>query len=289
MKLWQYTIIGLVVSATATITLLVSHYRSTRGASNTSLPYDESAIVKFPGDVPWQISSAAERAISLWVRHSIYPDHYIRMNGYTCVVWKWPTETWDPELKRLSDERRIWVKDDNAEVVPTPPFFLSLSQNDKAKPPRLTANRAAAIAEMKMGLRFRSTNTVEDVGDFFKITFTPRFSRWKDDIQRWEALPFVTYAWVSKSDWSVCGNPFSPVPSLTEKEALAAMRSGGGTLSYDESLPVKIERVADLTILSLPERFSYSGRINISYTNYWVSFCIDNATKRIIGGIREAN
>ena len=287
MKLWQYTIIGVVVSVTATITLLVSHYRSTRGVADTSLPYDESAIVKFPSDIPWQISSAAEREISLWVRYAIYPDHYIRMNGYTCVVWKWPTVTWDPELKQLSDERRIWVKDDNAEVVPTPPFFFS--KKDKAKPPRLTAERAAAIAEMKMGLRFRSTNIVDDVGDFFQITFTPHLIRWKDNIQQLEPLPFVTYAWVSKSDWSVCGNPFSPVPPLTEKEALAAMRLGGVTLSYDESLPVKIERVADLTILSLPKRFSYSGRINLSYTNYWVSFCIDNATKKIIGGIHEAN
>ncbi len=287
MKLGRYTFIGVVVSATATITLLVSHYRSTRGVFNTSLPYDQSAIVKFPSDIPWQISSAAEREISLWVRYSINPDHYIRMNGYTCVVWKWPIETWDPELKRLSDERRIWVRDDIAEVVPTPPFFLS--KNDKAKPPQLTADRAAAIAEMKMGLRFRSTNIVDDVGDFFKITFIPRLLRWKDNIQQWETLPFVTYAWVSKSDWSVCGDPFSPIPPLTEEEALAAMRSGGVTLSYDESLPVKIEQVADLTILSLPERFSYSGRINISYTNYWVSVCIDNATRKIIGSIHEAN
>ena len=287
MKLRLYAIIVAVVFATSTIALVISHSCSMPVEFDTSLPYDESAIVKFPSDIPWQISIAAEMERSLWVRYSIYPDHYIRMNGYTCVVWKWPTETWDPELKRLSDERRIWVKDDIAEVVPTPPFFLS--QNNKAKPPRLTADRAASIAEMKTGLLFRSTNIVDDVGDFFKITFTPRLLRWKDNMQQWEPLPFVTYACVSKSDWSVCGDPFSPIPPLTEEEALAAMRSGGVTLSYDESLPVKIERVADLTIVSLPERFSYSGRINISYTNYWVSFCIDNATKKIIGGIHEAN
>ena len=287
MKLRLYAIIVAVVFATSTIALFISHSCSTPGGFDTSLPYDESAIVKFPGDIPWQISSAAEMERSLWVRYSIYPDHYIRMNDYTCVVWKWPTETWDSELKRLSDERRIWVKDDSAEVVPTPQFFLS--KNTKANPPRLTAAKAAAIAGMKTGLLFTSTNSVENVGDYFKIAFTPRFPRWKDNIQQWETLPFVTYAWVSKSDWSVCGDPFSPISPLTEEEALAAMRSGGVTLSYDESLPVKIERVADLTIVSLPKRFSYSGRINISCTNYWVSFCIDNATRKIIGGIHEAD
>ena len=278
-----------VVSATAAVGILLVLSFSDARKSASLLPYDESAIVKFPSDIPWQILRAAQNERSLWIRYSIHPDHYIRMNGYTCVVWKWPTATWDPELNRLSDERRIWVKDDIAKVVPTPPFFLSMKA--KARPPRLTAAKAAAIAEMKTGLLYRSTNSVDDVGDFFKITFTPRLLRWKDNIEQWEALPFETYAWVSKSDWSVCGNPFSPVPSLTMEEAISTLKQQGVTLSYDNELPIKTSSIADLTIVSLPKRFRNADGMDITNQmfHYWKSFCIDNATRNIIGSTEEAN
>ncbi len=214
--------------------------------------FAESSVVvynreKAPSPIPWPIDEAA-----LWSRPPYiqvkgilghWPVYYVRTNGYTCAVWKYPTATWDLELKRMSDEFRVWIKDDTAEVVPTPSF--SPRGNPNAKPPRLTANKAVAIAEMKTGLHFAVSNVVEEVGVFFRIGFTPMNSI--------KPLPAPIFVWVSKSDWTVCGNPISPVRELTEQEILIQIAPIAERMSaYDAEQPLKIDRVADMTIVTLP-------------------------------------
>ncbi len=236
--------------------------------------FAESSIVvdnhEPPSPIPWPIVKAALSAVSPCIRAKrilgYHPTYYVRTNGYTCAVWKWPTTTWDLELKQMSDEFRAWVKDDIAEIVPTPSF--SPMGNPKAKPPKLKADKALAIAEMKTGIRFGGTNVVEDVGDFFKIGFTT-----------WQSLRYspdpILYAWVSKVDWSVCGNPFFHIPALTEQEIYSAIANiAEARQSYDRDQPLGIYSVADMTIVTLPIKPLLRG----STTCIW----IDNATKQAV-------
>ena len=210
-----------------------------------------------------------------------WPHKALKMNGYTCAIWKWPSETWDSEMGKMSDEFRIWIKDDTAKVVSTPHFYFS--KNRKAKPPPLTADKAIAIAKMKTGINYGVTNSVEDVGAFFKISFSL-------DAKFWESSVEAFHVWVSKSDWSVCGNPFYPVQALTASEALSVILSDRKSPLYNERLPLKVDRVADLTILSLPRRRPCREGKTPSYvTYYWISFWIDNATRKVIGGRSDSN
>ena len=223
---------------------------------------------KAPSPIPWSIDEAALWSRPLYIRINRdilghWPVYYVRTNGYTCAVWKCPTATWDLELKRMSDEFRVWIKDDTAEVVPTPSF--SPRGNPNSKPPRLTADKAVAIAEMKTGLLFAMTNVVEDVGSFFKIGFTPRNSL--------QQSPAPVFVWVAKSDWTICGNPLSPVPDLTEQEILEEIVPLAEKMSaYDREQPLKIDRVADMTIVTLPV---------IPHARAWIPcIWIDNKTKK---------
>ena len=222
---------------------------------------------KAPSPIPWPIDEAAQRSRPLYIRikdiFGHWPVYYVRTNGYTCAVWKCPTATWDLELKRMSDEFRVWIKDDTAEVVPTPSF--SPTGNPNAKPPRLTAEKAIAIAEMKTGLLFAVTNVVEDVGTFFKIGFTPRNSL--------QQSPAPVFVWVAKSDWTISGDSLSPVPDLTEQEILDEIVPLTQTMSaYDREQPLKIDRVADMTIVTLPV---------IPHVRAWIPcIWIDNVTKK---------
>ncbi len=230
---------------------------------------ESSIIVDTPEvtlPIPLTIVLAARSALPPCIRARRFlgykPVYYVRTNGYTCAVWNCPTEMWDSELGGMSDEIRVWVKDDTAKVVPTPSF--SPRGNPNAKPPRLTADKALALAEMKTGFRFWSTNQVEDVGDFFKIGFTD-----------WHSPNPILYAWVSKSDWSVCGNPFSHVPALTDQETYSAIANIAETRqSYDMEQPLGVYHVADMTIVTLPIKPLLRG----STTCIW----IDNATKRAV-------
>lgn len=234
--------------------------------------FPESSVIvdthEVPLPIPWSIVNAALSATPacLSSRRILghWPVYYVRTNGYTCAVWKWPTTTWDLELRWMSDEFRVWVKDESAEVVPPPPF--SPLGNPNAKPPRLTADKALAIAEMKTGIRFGGTNVVEDVGDYFKIGFTTLFSL------KFSPEPIV-YAWVSKSDWTVCGNPFSQVPELTEQDILSEIAPIADTNSAcDRQQPPNIYRVADMTIVTLPLKPFVRG---------WTPcIWIDNVTKK---------
>ena len=232
--------------------------------------FGESSIVvethEIPLPIPTSIVLAAQSALPpcILARRFLgyWPVYYIRTNGYTCAVWNCPTEMWDSELGGMSDEFRVWIKDDTAEVVPTPSF--SPRGNPNAKPPKLTADKALAIAETKTGFRFWSTNQVEEVGNFFKIGFTDRHS----------PIP-ILYAWISKSDWSVCGNPFSHVPALTDQEIYSAIANIAETKqSYDREQPLGVYHVADMTIVTLPIKPLLRG----STTCIW----IDNATKRAV-------
>ena len=137
--------------------------------------------------------------------------------------------------------------------------------NPEAKPPKLTAEKAVAVAEMMTGLHFAVTNVVEDVGPFFRIGFTPR-----NVLQQ---SPSPVFVWVSKADWSVCGNPLSPVPDLTEEEILAEISPIAEKMSvYDRNQPLEIDRVADMTIVTLPV---------IPNVRAWIPcIWIDNVTKR---------
>ncbi len=236
--------------------------------------FGESSIVvethEVPLPIPRSIVHAAQSALPPCILSDrflgYWPVYYIRTNGYTCAVWNSPTEMWDSELGGMSDEFRVWVKDDTAEVVPTPSF--SPKGNPNAKPPRLTADKALAVAEMKTGFRFWSTNEVEDVGEFFKIGFTARFP------PKNTPTP-ILFAWVSKTDWSVCGNPFSHVSALTEEEIYSAIANIAETKqSYDREQPLGIYRVADMTIVALPIKPLLRG----STTCIW----IDNATKQAV-------
>ena len=236
--------------------------------------FPESAIIvethEVPLPIPGSIVDAALSATPVCLRSrrvlGVWPVYYVRTNDYTCAVWKWPTTTWDLELKQMSDEFRVWVKDDIAEVVPTPSF--SPTGNPNAKPPKLTADKALAIAEMKTGIRFGGTNVVEDVGNYFKIGFTT-----------WQSLrdspePIV-YAWVSKSDWAVCGNPFLTVPELTELDILSEIAPiADMNPACDRQQPPNIYRVADMTIVTLPLKPFVRGRTPCIW--------IDNVTKKRI-------
>ena len=283
MKHRKNIVIFVVVSVAAIVFSTIVRFFSSPKKEKGSYSYQEPFLAKeiaFEKEllaIPEQILDAVMSEDAPWKPFpGNLPDHFIRINGYTCGVWKWPTVTWDPERGQLSDEYRVWVKDDSVKIVPTPDFFLSRKVN--AKPPRLKADKALAIAKMKTGSRFPVSNIVEDVGSFFRVdlfhtgnpnkaTTAPKYS-----------------VWVSKSDWSVCGNPYSPVPTLTEEEALTAISSEGECYSYDKSLPVMIDRVADLTILSLPKKiFSRGGEYLGSY--YWISFWIDNVTQKVIDAI----
>ena len=236
--------------------------------------FSETSIVvynreKSPSPIPLPIDEAALWSRPLYIRIKDilghWPVYYVRTNGYTCAVWKCPTATWDLELKRMSDEFRMWIKDDTAEVVPTPSF--SPRGNPYSKPPRLTADKAVAIAEMKTGLLFAVTNVVEDVGSFFKIGFTPRNSL--------QQSPAPVFVWVAKSDWTICGNPTSPIPNLTEQEIRDEIVPLTQTMStYDREQPLKIDRVADMTIVTLPV---------IPHVRAWVPCVwIDNLTKKMV-------
>jgi hypothetical protein len=234
--------------------------------------FGESSIVvethEVPLPIPTSIILAAQSALPPCIRTRRFlgyePVYYVRTNGYTCAVWNCPTEMWDSELGGMSDEFRVWIKDDTAEVVPTPSF--SPRGNPNSKPPRLTAEKALAIAEMKTGIRFGGTNVVEDVGDYFKIGFTTLFSL------KFSPEPIV-YAWVSKSDWTVCGNPFSQVPELTEQDILSEIAPIADTNSAcDRQQPPNIYRVADMTIVTLPLKPFVRG---------WTPcIWIDNVTKK---------
>jgi hypothetical protein len=213
--------------------------------------FGESSIVvktrNNPLPIPLTIVLAAQSSLPPCIRARRFlgyePAYYVRTNGYTCAVWNCSTEMWDSELGGMSDEIRVWVKDDTAKVVPTPSF--SPRGNPNAKPPRLTANKAVAIAEMKTGLHFAVSNVVEEVGVFFRIGFTPMNSI--------KPLPAPIFVWVSKSDWTVCGNPISPVRELTEQEILIQIAPIAERMSaYDAEQPLKIDRVADMTIVTLP-------------------------------------
>ena len=236
--------------------------------------FGESSIVvktrNNPLPIPLTIVLAAQSSLPPCIRTRRFlgyePAYYVRTNGYTCAVWNCPTEMWDSELGGMSDEFRVWVKDDTAEVVPTPSF--APKGNPNAKPPKLTADKALAIAEMKTGFRFWSTNEVEDVGEFYKIGFTTRFP------PNTTSTP-ILFAWVSKTDWSVCGNPFSHVPALTGQEIYSAIANIAETRkSYDREQPLGIYHVADMTIVTLPIKPLLRG----STTCIW----IDNATKRAV-------
>ena len=188
----------------------------------------------------------------------------MKMDDYTCAIWKWPSETWDSEMGKMSDEFRIWIKDDTAKVISTPHFFLSKSR--RAKPPPLTADKAIAIAKMKTGINYGVTNSVEDVGAFFKICFFLDAKFWKSSVEAF-------HVWVSKSDWSVCGNPFSQVPELTEQDILSEIAPIADTNSAcDRQQPPNIYRVADMTIVTLPLKPFVRG---------WTPcIWIDNVTKK---------
>ena len=245
--------------------------------------YEVGTVVTNEDAIPLSIRLAAMSESPPWRRFpESWPHHYIRTNGLTCAVWKWPTATWDLERRRLSDEFRIWVKDDDTSIVPTPPFFLS--GNARARPPRLTAARALAIAQMKTGFYTRAINTVDDFGDYFRITFVPRRHYWTPDAElRWEAGPHSTVAWVRKADWSVCGNPLSPVPALTEQEVASLVASVTECVSYDKSLPLKIDRVADMTIVALPEEHPPLGRNGLpNLITYSLCIWIDNSSKKVL-------
>ncbi len=250
--------------------------------SRWSKALDAATVVTDVGSLPRPILLTTMSEKAPW-RGCITsePHHCITMNGYTCAVWKWPSETWDSEMGKMSDEFRIWIKDDTSKVVSTPHFYFS--KNRKAKPPPLTADKAIAIAKMKTGINYGVTNSVEDVGAFFEICFFPDAKFWESSV---EAFP----VWVSKSNWSVCGNPFHPVQALTASEALSAISSAGRCPLYNERLPLKVDHVADLTILSLPRRRPCREGKTPSYvTYYWISFWIDNATRKVIGGRSDSN
>ena len=280
MKHQKNMVIIVVVSVAAIVSTIVRFCSSSKN-ENGSQSYQEPSLAKEIAlekellAIPEEILDAVMTEDAPWKPFpGNWPDHFIRINGYTCGVWKWPTATWDSERRQLSDEYRVWVKDDIAKIVPTPEFFLSRKTN--AKPPRLKANKALAIAKMKTGIRFPVSNRVENVGAFFRVDFFRT-----GNPNRATTAPSYS-VWVSKSDWSVCGNPYSPVPTLTEEDALAAISSEGERYSYDESLPVMIDHVADLTILSLPKKIiSRGGECIGSY--YWISFWIDNVTRKVIG------
>ena len=281
MKLQKGIVVTTVVSVTAIAGFTIARFYTSPNNAEKFRAYEESSLAKeiaFEKEllaIPKEILDAVMSEDAPWKPFpGNWPDHFIRINGYTCGVWKWPTATWDPERRQLSDEYRVWVKDDIAKIVPTPEFFLSRKTN--AKPPRLKANKALAIAKMKTGIRFPVSNRVEDVGAFFRVDLF----RTGNPNRATNAPSFSV--WVSKSDWSVCGNPYSPVRTLTEEEALAAISSEGECYSYDKGLPVMIDYVADLTILSLPTKsISRGGECIGSY--YWTSFWIDNVTRKVIG------
>ncbi len=236
--------------------------------------FGESSIVvethEVPLPIPTSIILAAQSALPPCIRTRRFlgyePVYYVRTNGYTCAVWNCPTEMWDSELGGMSDEFRVWIKDDTAEVVSTPSF--SPKGNPHAKPPKLTADKALAIAEMKTGICFGGTNVVEDMGNYFKIGFTTRQSL------RYSSEPIV-YAWVSKSDWTVCGNPFSLVPELTEQDILSEITPiADMNPACDRQQPPSIYRVADMTIVTLPLKPFVRG---------WTPcIWIDNITKKTV-------
>lgn len=283
MKRRKVIVVTAVVSVTAIAGFTIARFCAPPNNEEGLQAYGESSLAKeiaFEKEllaIPKEVLDAVMREDAPWKPFpGNWPDHFIRSNGYTCGVWKWPTTTWDSERMQLSDEYRVWVKDDSAKIVSTPQFFLSRKTN--AKPPRLKADKALAIAKMKTGTRFPVTNIVEDIGAFFKVVFFPTGNPNKATIGPSYSV------WVSKSDWSVCGNPYSPVPALTEKEAFAAISSDGESYLYDESLPVMIDYVADLTILSLPKKIiSRGGECLGSY--YWISIWIDNVTRKPIDAI----
>jgi hypothetical protein len=234
---------------------------------------ESSIIVDTPEvtlPIPLTIVLAARSALPPCIRARRFlgykPVYYVRTNGYTCAVWNCPTEMWDSELGGMSDEFRVWVKDDTAEVVPTPSF--APKGNPNAKPPKLTADKALAIAEMKTGICFGGTNVVEDMGNYFKIGFITRQSL------RYSSEPIV-YAWVSKSDWTVCGNPFSLVPELTEQDILSEITPiADMNPACDRQQPPSIYRVADMTIVTLPLKPFVRG---------WTPcIWIDNITKKTV-------
>ena len=251
-------------------------------SARRSRALNAATVVTDVYDLPRPILLTAMSEKAPW-RSSLarWPQKALKMSGYTCAIWKWPSETWDSEMGKMSDEFRIWIKNDTAKVVSTPHFFRSRSH--KAKPPPLTADKAIAIAKMKTGINYGVTNSVEDVGAFFKICFFLDVKFWKSSVEAF-------HVWVSKSDWSVCGNPFHPVQALTASEALSVISSEGRRPLYNERLPLKVDRVADLTILSLPRRRPCREGKTPSYvTYYWISFWIDNATRKVIGGSSDSN
>ena len=274
----KYAILGLSVLLFVAFMamIILTNFRFSNEPNHVELWrfFEESSIIVATHDNPLPIPSAivhaAQSALPPCIRTRRFlgyePVYYIRTNGYTCAVWNGPTEMWDSELGGMSDESRVWIKDDTAEVVSTPPF--SPRGNPNAKPPKLTADKALAVAEMKTGFRFWSTNEVKDVGEFFKIGFTARFPPKNTPIP-------ILFAWVSKADWSVCGNPFSHVPALTEQEIYSAIANIAETRqSYDREQPLEIYRVADMTIVTLPIKPLLRG----STTCIW----IDNATKQAV-------
>ena len=175
MKHQKNMVIIIVVSVAAIVSTIVRFCSSSKN-ENGSRSYQEPSLAKeiaFEKEllaIPEEILDAVMSEDAPWKPFpGNWPDHFIRINGYTCGVWKWPTATWDSERRQLSDEYRVWVKDDIAKIVPTPEFFLSRKAN--AKPPRLKADKALAIAKMKTGIRFPVSNRVEDVGAFFRVDF----------------------------------------------------------------------------------------------------------------------
>ena len=265
---------------------LMSYPSKNSGNAELRQYFGESSIVvdNHEGSlpVPKTIVDAALMACPLWAHHSLgtWPEYYVRTNGYTCAVWKWPITMWDLELKRMTDEFRVWIKDDTAEIVPTPPF--SPMGNPKAKPPRLKADKAVAIAEIKTGFPPVATNVVKDVGAFFRVDF------FQKRIPKWDTMANTFSVWVSKSDWTIRGNPFSPIPTLTDAESLSAMLSSSGRLPYDESVPVRIDRVADLSILSLPHKRVHRNG-TVSFFDYWACLWIDNANRKVIESMVTAD
>lgn len=234
--------------------------------------FPESAIIvethEVPLPIPGSIIDAALLATPVCLRSrrvlGVWPVYYVRTNGYTCAVWKWPDTAWDLELKQMSDEFRVWVKDDISEAVPTPPF--SPKGNPNARPPKLTAEKALSIAEMNTGFRFGGTNVVEDVGDYFKVGFTA--------VQPLKDSPEpIAYVWISKSDWTVCGNPSSQVPELTEQNILSEIAPiADKNSACDREQPPRLYRVADMTIVTLPLKPLVRGRTPCIW--------IDNVTKK---------
>ena len=282
MRRQKQRILIAIVAATAMVILAIAHFRTLLGKTSTSSDFAELCIVTDYSAIPEKICFAAMEELVTWRSFCRRrPDHFIRRNGYTGAVWKWPLATWDPERKCISDEFRVWVKDDTAEVVTTPPFFLS--HNTKAKPPRLTADKAMSIAQMKTAL-YWTTNVVTDVGAFFKVDFFPRW------VPNNETDAPCSSVWVSKADWSICGNPFAPVHILTEQEALLASLPIRRQYSPDESIPVRIDRIADLTILTVSRSFSCHGRDGVTnFVCYVASIWIDNATRNVISVVDEPN